>query len=202
MVSENLQRGSRFIKARRALSDIDTNSPATLESHDGFTLHDLLPADPDDLSLGVHLQYVPLDEDGPIQEITVYTNNISAARRNKDVPSFLRSLQGIRDTPSPSMKTFEATTKDLVHRNEVSKSGFSAHLLNGAQSVAAERSAGIGTICLGDFNAESERYKSPKSAVATVATPGEISDSGSDDMMTGFEKRRLDEEVDGCLYAL
>ena len=202
MVSDNTQSGSRATKARQSSSGTSTKRPPTPGSHNESTLHDLSPTGPDDLSLGVHLQYVPLDEDGPIQEITVYTNNRSAARTNKDVPSFLRSLQGIRDTPSPSMKTFEAATKDLVYRNEVSKSGFSAHLLNGAQSVAAERSGGIGTICLGDFNAESERYKSPKSAVATVATPGEISDSGSDDMMTAFEKRRLDEEVDGCLYAL
>jgi len=199
MADHNSQSIYRMNHPIRPPSSLDTRRPATLGSHDKSPLHDLLSANPDDLSLGVDLQYVPLDEDDTIQEITVYTNNLPAARTNKNVLNFLRSLQGIRATPSASIKAFEAKIKDLVHRNKVYESGFSAHSLNGIQSVAAERSAGIRTICLGDFIGESERYQSPKSAVATLE---EESDLDSDDLMTGFEKRKLDQEVDGCLYAL
>jgi len=199
MVIDNSQNSLCTANPGQSESRTTAQHLASLESHTGFSLHDILPMNLDDLSLGVHLQYVPLDKDDTIQEITVYTNKFSAARTNQNVLNFLRSLQEIRDTPSASMKAFEAKTNDLVHRNKVSESGFSAHLLNGVQSVAAERSAGIRTICLGDFIAESERYQSPNPAVATL---GEGSDPDSDDLMTGFEKRKLDQEVDGCLYAL
>jgi hypothetical protein len=204
MFNDNSQPGSRSAREIRPLSGIDDS--ATLGSHTNFSPQETLRPNPNDLSLGVHLQYVPLDREDAIQEITVYTNNFSAARTDENVASFLRSLQEIQNTPSPSMKTFEAKTKDLIYRSKVSKSGFSAHLLNTAQSIEADLSVGVRRICLGDWTSESVVYKSPQSAAAAAPPPAATSDSDSDSdsnhMMTKFKNRSLDLEVDQFLTAL
>jgi hypothetical protein len=206
MVNDHAQGSSRTASEIRPFSGTDAQPPATLGFLTEFSPQEPLRPNPNDLSLGVHLQHVPLDQEDAIQEITVYTNNFSAARTDENVASFLRSLQEIQNTPSPSMKTFEAKTKDLIHQSKVFKSGFSAHLLNTAQSIQAEKSTGVRRICLGNWTAESVGYKSLQSAAAPAPPPAATSDSDSDSdpnhMLTKFKDRSLDLEVDGCLTAL
>ena len=207
MFIRNPQSRSRTTHATRPSSGADTIRPAThgVRTHSSF--QDLWATGSNDPSLYIHLQYVPLDEDDPIREFTVYTDNFSVALTNKNIPNFLRSLKEIQDAPISSMEAFEAKTKDLLHRDKDFVSGFSAHLLNGLQASDAERSVTVRKIGLGDFLPETEgekvycSHKPSKSGLVTNSTPGGTLNWNWDDMRTELENRELDEAVDGCLYA-